>query len=194
MVLVRCVGSAAFLIAGGPLLGQSAAITESESSFSFTMNGSNMRVTRSGPSCPSSCIQPMRAAAGVETFGELEVIDFLQDSVSDGSGLLIDVRMPSTFSAGTVPGAVNVPVKTFRPDNPYRSDLLSALGVQTPDSRPGFADAFTLVIFGDGPDDADATAVIDHLLDAGYPAGKISYYRGGAARWSALGLNTTVGQ
>jgi len=194
MVSVRCVVSAAVIAAGSPLAAQTAAITEGASSFSFTMNGAEMTVSRSGPSCPSSCIQPMTAAAGVDTLGELEVIGFLQNAVSNGSGLLVDVRMPGTFSSGSVPGAVNVPVATFLPDNPYRSDLLSALGVSTPDTSPGFGTAFTLVIFGNGPDDGTARDAIQHLLGAGYPASKVKYYRGGASSWSALGLNISVGQ
>ena len=194
MVSVRCAVSAAWIAAGSPLIAQSAAITESASAFSFTMNGTDMTISRIGPSCPSSCIQPMTAAAGVETLGELEVIGFLQNAVSAGSGLLIDVRMPGSFSSGSVPGAVNVPVATFLPDNPYRADLLSALGVSNPETAPGFAGAFTLAIFANGPDDSTARDAIQHLLGAGYPAAKIKYYRGGASTWSALGLNISVGQ
>ncbi|MCI5109565.1 MAG: rhodanese-like domain-containing protein [Marivita sp.] len=194
MVSVRRAVLAAGIAAGSPLIAQSAAITEGASAYSFTMNGVEMTITRSGPSCPSSCIQPMSAAAGVETLGELEVIGFLQNAVSTGTGLLVDVRMPGTFSSGSVPGAVNVPVATFLPENPYRNDLLSALGVSTPETAPGFAGAFTLVLFGNGPDDAAARDAITHLLGAGYPPSKIKYYRGGATTWSALGLNISVGQ
>ena len=197
MVMARRAFRAAVLTAlclGGPLSAQSASITETASAFSFSLNGSEITITRNGPSCPSSCVQPISVAAGVDTLAELEVIAFLQNAVSAGAGLLIDVRRPSGFSSGSVPGAVNVPLATFRPENPYRSDLLSALGVSNADSAPGFGGAFALVLFGNGPDDADAPDAIKHLLDAGYPAGKIKYYRGGASTWSALGLSISVGQ
>lgn len=194
MVSVRRAVIAAALAAGSPLGAQSSAITEGASSFAFTMNGAEMTVTRSGPSCPASCIQPMIVAAGVETLGELEVIGFLQTAVSTGAGLLIDVRMPGTFSSGSLPGSVNVPLATFLPDNPYRPDLLSALGVSSPETAPDFAGAFSLVIFGNGPDDAAARDAIQYLVAAGYPPGKVKYYRGGATTWSALGLNISVGQ
>jgi hypothetical protein len=62
-----------------------------------------------------------------------------------------------------------------------------------PESSPSFAGAFSLVIFGSGPDDGTARDAIQHLLGAGYPANKIKYYRGGASTWSALGLNISVG-
>ncbi|MBM2321555.1 MULTISPECIES: rhodanese-like domain-containing protein [Marivita] len=194
MVSVRRAVIAAGIAAGSPLVAQSSAITEGASAFAFTMNGAEMTITRSGPSCPSSCIQPMIVAAGIDTLGELEVIGFLQNVVSTGAGLLIDVRMPGTFSSGSVPGSVNVPLATFKPDNPYRADLLSALGVSNPETTPNFAAAFSLVIFGNGPDDGAAHDAIQHLLGAGYPPSKIKYYRGGASTWSALGLNISVGQ
>jgi len=195
MVSVRPAAHAALVAAisaASPLFAQSASITETASAFGFTLNGSEITVTRSGPSCPASCVQPIRVAEGVDTLGELEVIGFLQTAVSNGSGLLVDVRPPARFSSGSVPGAVNVPLATFLPENPYRGDLLSALGVTNADSTPGFAQAFTLVLFGNGPDDADAPDAIRHLLDAGYPDGKIKYYRGGASTWSALGLSNSV--
>lgn len=194
MVRVRRAVIAAGFAAGGPLMAQSSAITEGATAYAFTMNGVEMTVTRSGPSCPSSCIQPMTISAGVETLGELEVIGFLQTAVSTGAGLLVDVRMPGSFSSGSVPGSVNVPMATFQPDNPYRADLLSALGVSNPETAPDFAGAFSLVVFGSGPDDTAARDAIQHLLGAGYPPGKVKYYRGGASTWSALGLNITVGQ
>jgi rhodanese-related sulfurtransferase len=189
----RTVGLAVTFV-GSPLLAQSSAITETARSFSFLMHGNEVTISRRGPSCPSSCVQPIQVAPGVATLGELEVIAFLQSDVSTGSGLLVDVRMPSSFSAGSVPGAVNVPVATFARDNPYRDDLLSALGVTGVGATPNFGSAFSLVIFGDGTDDSDAPEAINSLLDAGYPAGKILYYRGGASDWTQLGLNLSVGQ
>lgn len=194
MVPVFRTVSLAVALIGSPLLAQSSAITETARSFSFLMHGNEVTISRQGPSCPSSCVQPIQVAPGVDTLGELEVIAFLQNAVSTGSGLLVDVRMPSSFSSGSVPGAVNVPIATFAADNPYRDDLLSALGVTSVGTVPNFGSAFSLVIFGGGTDDKDAPTAINSLLDAGYPAGKIRYYRGGASDWTRLGLNLSVGQ
>lgn len=158
------------------------------------MHGTEMTISRQGPSCPGSCVQPIQVAPGVATLGELEVIAFLQSAVGTGKGLLVDVRMPEVFATGSVPGAVNVPIAAFSVDNPYRDDLLSALGVTVSGARSDFENAFPLVVFGRGPDDRNAPAAIDSLLDAGYPAGKVQYYRGGAADWTRFGLNLSVGQ
>lgn len=189
----RTVGLTVALM-GSPLYAQSSAITETANSFSFSLNGSSVTISRTGRSCPGSCVQPMVVSPGIDTLGELEVIAFLQNTVADGAGLLVDVRMPNTFSSGSLPGAVNVPVATFAPDNPYRDDLLSALGVTNVGAAPSFASAFSLVLYGSGPDDAAAANAINSLLDAGYPAGKIDYYRGGASDWTNLGLSLSVGQ
>lgn len=187
----RMVGLTTALL-GGPVLAQSSTVGESASSFTFTLNGAELTITRDGAGCPSSCIQPIAVAGDVRTLGELELIAFLQDTVSSGTGLVIDVRMPDRFAGGSIPGAVNVPVATFAPDNPYRGDLLSALGVTNPGGSPDFARAFSLVLFGNGPDDPAAPDAIASLLDAGYPPDKIHYYRGGAADWTTLGLNLAV--
>ena len=194
MVPVNRTVAVAVACLGSPLLAQSSAITETARTFSFSMHGEEVTITRRGASCPNSCVQPMSVAPGVATLGELEVIAFLQNAVSNGSGLLIDVRMPTSFSTGAVPGAVNVPAATFAPENPYRPDLLSAMGVAGVDSAPSFASAFSIVLYGRGTDDKDAPNAINSLLDAGYPAGKIQYYRGGISDWTQIGLNLSVGQ
>ncbi len=182
-------------LAGSALLALAPQLSADVNSFTFMLNGSQVTIARAGPTCPGSCIQPMQIAAGVETYGELEVIDFLQTAVGEGRGLVIDVRMPSAFSIGSVPGAINVPVATFRPDNPYRNDLLSALGVMGVDTAaPEFANAYGLLIYSSGPDDAQAANAIKDLLASGYPADRIKFYRGGAAGWSTLGLSLAVGQ
>lgn len=183
-----------FAFSASPLIAQSSAITETARTFTFSMNGNDVSISRRGPPCPSSCVQPMQVSPGVSTLGELEVIAFLQNAVSGGSGLLVDVRTPNAFSTGSVPGAVNVPVATFAHDNPYRADLLSALGVTTSSGALNFGGAYKLVIFGGGPDDSDAPDAIESMLDAGYPAGKIQYYRGGLSDWTTLGLNLSVAQ
>lgn len=171
-----------------PVAAQSSQISETRDSFQFTVNGASVSISRSGAACPPACVQPMQAAPGVGTIGELEMLDFLEIFVSGGSGLLVDIRLPEGYLVGTIPGAVNVPSATLRPGNPYRDDLLNALGVRSGD----FSGAFDLVIFGSGADDPEAAEAVRSLLDAGYPATKLKYYRGGLNAWVGLGLNTAA--
>jgi hypothetical protein len=50
--------------------------------------------------CPSFCIQPMQAAEGVTTIGELELMDLLKGT----DAVVADARTYKWFSAGTIPG------------------------------------------------------------------------------------------
>jgi len=52
----------------------------------------------------------MSLAPGVETIGELELIDYLKlVSGGDDSVMVIDSRVEQELKQGTIPGSVNVP-------------------------------------------------------------------------------------
>ncbi|MGB7318518.1 MAG: rhodanese-like domain-containing protein [Planktotalea sp.] len=141
--------------------------------------------------CPDYCIEPSDAAPGVATLTELEVFSFMQNSVSTGTGLLIDTRLPSEFEKGTIPGAISVPAATLVANNPYREDLLLALGASGSLGQMDFSGAFDLMVFDDGPWSPTARQAVHLLLDAGYPTEKISYYRGGLQLWHIFGLTVS---
>lgn len=168
-----------------PASAQSSRITEDRPSVTLSMSGTTLTIDRTGVPCPPRCVQPMIAVPGVNTVGELEVLDFLELFVGAGQGLLVDARLPADYAQGTLPGAVNLPAATLDPGNPYRDDLLTALGVRA----DGHTQAFDLVVFGAGSDDPKAVAALRGLLETGYPAAKLKYYRGGLDAWQALGLS-----
>lgn len=139
--------------------------------------------------CPPSCIQPQVPVSDVDTLGELEVIAFLQDRVAKGEGVLIDARLPEWFAAGSIPGAINVPFATLSADNPYRNDILIALGaVPLGGDAFDFATALDLTLFCNGIWSDQAMRALRALRGAGYPAEKLHYYRGGMQDWQILGL------
>ncbi len=173
-----------------PAAAQDSRITPELGAVTLSLHGTDIVITRSGAACPQSCVQPHSAAAGIDTLGELELIDFLTGSAADGTGLLIDTRAPEQFSAETLPGAVNVPELTLRSDNPYRDDLLGALGATAGD----FSTAYTLVLFAQDAGDPRAVDGLRALLIAGYPAEKLRFYRAGVSGWTALGLSSTQGE
>mgnify|MGYP005986180211 FL=1 len=142
--------------------------------------------------CPDFCIQPMVPAAGVTPVGELEVIQFLQDDVADNTGLLINARLPDGFAKGALPGAVNVPFAALNADNPYQAEILQALGAKTSETGLDFANARALLVYGNGPWDAQSSRAVRSLIDAGYPANLIQNYRGGLEDWLHLGLSTVL--
>lgn len=146
------------------------------------------------PLCGAICISPLEAAAGVQTVGEREVISFVATQVSAGAGLLVDSREPDDRAVGFIPASVNVPTSLVQPDNPYLADIMLALGARSFESTLNFSDAMPLIIFDAGPTTSEATDLITQLIAQGYPASKISYYRGGMLVWTALGLTTEDAQ
>jgi rhodanese-related sulfurtransferase len=182
---------------------QDLAITEGVQSLSFTRGSTTHTITRSPvsegtalraalePACPPSCIQPMQAAPGVVTVGELEVMAFMSGPVSDGNGLLVDARLGDWFQRGTLPGAISMPYPALTPANDYMPDILQALGATPADQGWRFDEAFELLVFGHGAASDMAPRAITGLIGAGYPPSKLRWYRGGVTGWAELGLTIT---
>lgn len=199
--LIATLTSAAFMAA--PVMAQDVRISTFMPDVTFTLNDQPVTIQRSQDTaatlqgdftltsrpCPPACIQPMIAAPGVATVGELEVIGFLESVVSNTQGLLLDVRAPAEFSSGSVPGAVNVPGQTLAPENRFRDDILRALGaVDAAGGGLDFSGAMTLTLFSGGVWSPDAPNAIKNLIAAGYPANKLLYFRGGMQAWVHVGL------
>lgn len=192
------------LLAAPATQAQDVRITTFKTDSTFSLNGQTFTVTRNqdtramlpnefaltSRACPPHCLQPMVAADGVVTFGELEVMDFLEDRVTNGTGLLIDTSAPETFNRTSIPGSVNVPAPTLAPDNRFRDDILRALGaVPQTDGSLDFSGAMLLAVYSGGVWSDDAPTAIEHLLAAGYPANRLFYYRGGMQAWVHAGLS-----
>jgi len=135
-------------------------------------------------------------APGVETIGELEVIGYLRRiAEGDESILVIDSRTPDWVAKGTIPGAVNIPWTSFNPAG--GADLISIgeileerLNAQNLQGLWDFSRAKTLVMFCNGMWCGQTPNSIKNLLNFGYPAHKIKWYRGGMQTWEILGLTT----
>lgn len=186
-----------------PAAAQDVRITPEISTFDLTLNGMPIRIERNQDSehrltgdftktsrpCPPFCIQPVSVAPGVATVAELEVMEFLKTSVADGKGLLVDSRLPDWFRKGTIPGAVNVPFPALEATNPYRDEILKALGARPTGETWDFSQALDLTLFCNGPWCDQSPHAIRSLLQAGYPPEKLSHYRGGMQSWLLLGLS-----
>jgi len=145
--------------------------------------------------CPPFCIQPMIIADGVQTVGEVELLDFIEDFVEPGGGFLIDARVESFFLAGTIPGSVNLPFNMFSASdaNPFLDQLLNLLGGEPlPSGDWNFDNAAELLLFCNGPWCGQSPRAILNLLDIGYPADRLYYYRGGMQSWASMGLSVVV--
>jgi len=163
--------------------------------------------------CPPFCIQPINLAEGVETIGELEVIDYL-DKIAKGdtSVMVIDSRTPNWVAKGTIPGSVNLPWVRISPKQGATTQgiilhLQKEFAVNLAKGKDSFdvdeaiisgvihevfdfSEAKTLVMFCNGMWCGQSPANIKTLLKYGYPAEKIKWYRGGMQDWEVLGLST----
>lgn len=136
-----------------------------------------------GPDCPPFCIQPMTPAEGVTTIGELELIEAMQE----GDTILVDGRTPDWFAGGTIPGAINIP---------YTESIerLAELGCEPDfDGKFDCTNASKVIMFCNGTWCGQSPTAIREMISAGYPAERISYYRGGMLDWRLLGFNVRGG-
>lgn len=146
--------------------------------------------------CPPYCIQPMQLAAGVETVGELELMEFLRRiTLRDDSVLLIDSRDADWVArSGLIPGAVHLPWTRLHPAQADADAIAEILALQFGVSRTGqlwnFENAKTLIFYCNGAWCGQSPTNIKQLLALGYPAHKLKWYRGGMQAWKSLGLTT----
>lgn len=107
-------------------------------------------------------VQPMSLAPGVETLGELEVVDHIESG-----GAVVDSRLTKFLGSGGLPTAVSIP----------HPDVLEHRDAFDPDGKT--------VLYCNGPQCAASPNAIESLLDAGQPPESLLYYRGGILDWVA---------
>ena len=112
-------------------------------------------------------LQPLEVAPGVRTVGELELLDLL-----DGGARLVDSRTSGSFGGRTIPGAANIP----HDETVERQAELTRDGLN--------------VLFCNGPQCPQSPDAIRQLITHGFPAGALSYYRGGMHDWVTLAFPT----
>ncbi|RUA27559.1 MAG: rhodanese-like domain-containing protein [Bacteroidetes bacterium] len=163
--------------------------------------------------CPPFCIQPMKLGNGVETIGEVEVVNYIK-KMADGDKelVLVDSRTPEWLARGTIPGAINIPWTSLVPAKGATTEdivkiLTEKFGVKIAKdmdiddvdeaivenkaaSAFNFDDAKTLVMFCNGMWCGQSPASIKTLVKYGYPVDKIKYFRGGMQTWELLGFTT----
>ncbi len=176
-------------------------------------NTVNPAFAKTSRPCPPFCIQPMNLGEGIDTIGEVEVIDFADKmSKGDKNIMLIDSRTPDWVAKGTIPGAVNVSWVELTPSKGATTEgimnvMTGQFGIKLADGIDevdvdeaiangdtskvfDFSGAKTLVMFCNGMWCGQSPASIAALIKFGYPADKIKYYRGGMQDWEILGLST----
>lgn len=145
--------------------------------------------------CPPYCVQPMQVAPGVETIGELELIEYLKRAEEgDSTVLVIDSRTDDWVRRGTIPGSVHIAYQRLDPEFASPQQIAEILqlefGAASADGIWDFGGVKTLVFFCNGAWCGQSPTNIKALLGFGYPAHKIKWYRGGMQAWESLGLTT----
>jgi len=211
---------------GAVAAGGAVGITADLMSVDVTHNGQAMKIMRNQDNnnmvidafaktsrpCPVFCIQPMTFAPGVETLGELEIIDHIVRMQNGENILVVDSRTPDWVKRGTIPGAVNVPFTKLTPSKGATTEIIMQVmmdqfGVKLVGDADEFtvdeaivagnvnevfdySDAKTLALFCNGMWCGQSPASMATLLKFGYPAEKIKWFRGGMQTWEILGFNT----
>ena len=159
-----------------------------------TANRMNPDFTLTSRKCPPFCIQPLAIAPGVETIGELEILEYLKRrAAGDDSVLVIDSRGPKWIVKGTIPGSVNIHYKklSINADEDGMADIIGKqFGAERLSKLWDFSDARTLIFFCNGMWCGQSPRNIRSLLKIGYPPAKIKWYRGGMQAWETMGLTT----
>lgn len=127
----------------------------------------------------------------VETIGALEMINYIkQKSSGDDTLVIIDTRTPNwVVISGGIPTAINIPYTELKNKEKALDILEKTFGVQIDDIFD-FSYAKTLVLYCNGIWCGQTPTAIKALLNYGYPATKLKYFRGGMQNWKALGLTT----
>lgn len=116
-------------------------------------------------------LQPLEAAPGVRTVGELELLDWAAHEA-----LLVDCRTAGSFGGRTIPGSVNIPHDQILD----RVDDLDRERVS--------------ILFCNGPQCPQSPQAIRQLRGLGYPTGSLAYYRGGMHDWVTTAMPTQARQ
>jgi rhodanese-related sulfurtransferase len=128
----------------------------------------------------------------VETIGEREFVEYMQQAQTDENVLIVDTRTEGWHYRLTIPGSINVPY-TVMDEAESATDALEEFGaVKQEDGSFDYSQAKTLAMFCNGYWCGQTPALIRAMLEMDYPAEKMKYYRGGMQAWTSLGF-TTVG-
>jgi rhodanese-related sulfurtransferase len=112
-------------------------------------------------------MQRMQAADGVPTVGELELTEMVEQGA-----VVIDCRTRGSFGGRTIPGSVLIP----------HDEIV--------DRREELDSERISILFCNGPQCPQSPHAILGLLEAGYPAQALAYYRGGMHDWVTLAMPT----
>jgi len=139
-------------------------------------------------------ISPMQIHKDIETYGEIEVLAFIEDMQYDDTMLFIDARGEEWYEYRTIPGAINIHYVYMKSPKVFEEEykaFLKKLSIKGKKKPYDFSQAKTILLFGNGAWCSQSPIMIKTLLSLGYPPEKIKWYRGGMDDWLGLSMTTT---
>ena len=139
-------------------------------------------------------LSPMKMHPKIDTFGELEVLEFLEEMQDDPNMLFVDSRRTGWYDALTIPSATNIPFIYFTEKGKWekeKQDTLKLFGVKQLIEGYDFSEAKTVLFFCNGVWCRQSPQMIEALLEIGYPPEKMKWYRGGLQSWLNVGMTST---
>lgn len=139
--------------------------------------------------------QPISLGKGIETLGELEFIDYMMKAEKDESIMIVDTRTEGWHRDLRIPCTVNVPYTLLNDDEEIAIlTVLDNFGVEENDDETlNFDNAKTIIGYCNGYWCGQTPGMFVRakfsLINLGYPAEKLKYYRGGMQAWTSLGLS-----
>jgi rhodanese-related sulfurtransferase len=137
-------------------------------------------------------IAPIKYSDKVETFGEVEVLEFIDKAQTNKNMILVDSRTEDWFFLETIPTAINIPYLYLK-QSQYPQEFkeyLEILGVKIINGKYDFKNAKTILMFCNGVWCGQSPEAMKELVAIGYPEEKLKWYRGGMQSWLSLGLTT----
>jgi rhodanese-related sulfurtransferase len=110
-------------------------------------------------------LQRLEAAPGVQTVGELELVELVEQGA-----LVVDCRTVGSFGGRTIPGSINIP----------HTEMV--------ERRAELDEKRIAILFCNGPQCPQSPHALRELLEAGHPASALAYYRGGMHDWVSLAM------
>jgi rhodanese-related sulfurtransferase len=139
--------------------------------------------------------QSISLGHGIETLGELEFIDYMMKAEKDENIIIVDTRTEGWHRDLRIPCTVNVPYTQLNDDKEIALfTVLDNFGVEENDDETlNFDNAKTIVGYCNGYWCGQTPGMFVRakysLINLGYPAAKLKYYRGGMQAWTSLGLS-----
>ena len=139
--------------------------------------------------------QPISLGHGIETLGELEFIAYMMKAEKDDDVIIVDTRTEGWHRDLRIPCTLNVPYTQLNDDKEIALlAVLEYFGVEENDDETlNFDNAKTIVGYCNGFWCGQTPGMFVRakysLINLGYPAAKLKYYRGGMQAWTSLGLS-----